>query len=413
MLGIKQTANYVDLSLFAQSNSYDVELNKQYYKNYFETNKLHVLLNQNITISKILENDLQPIEIYDEMCSKNPLCLFNECFANNCVLKRDSPYGIFRRFMETKLINNVRLTHGGSKNINYTSVEPGGWFQDIIILSRIGKFIDKITFICIGQISEFANLIIKEDNNPNIVDDKLNFDINDENIEKCNWAKLMVFKIIKLLEWFKSLNIIIELRLYKSENNLIEECQQYPENLADVFVGIDYFDQFPEYVIKFIIMSQCCTKNKLGIIASLRTDGIPFLSNNINHHLEICYNDNQTENIDKKLDYVKKFGLIHDTLKSHTILRTRAESDFSDDTKDIVENGIVYKYQSTSCNSNGMWDTYTSSEYANVEKQLDAIENKYVGDFIKGFDKLKHIYNLHGTYKSLAKMSFYLMFYKN
>src|SRR6202008_2310090 len=100
-------------------------------------------------------------------------------------------------------------------------------------------------------------------------------DFFDDNLERKAWAKLMTYRIIKFLEWFKSLGLNINLNFYDSPHDLIQECITDSGYLSDITIGVDYIDQFPELIYDFQILA-LCTTNLDGNIISLRTDGIPF-----------------------------------------------------------------------------------------------------------------------------------------
>lgn len=416
MLTLHPTPNYVEFELHTKSSSYNEPLNKQYLETYITAidQPIVKLLNKCIeNIKSITDHGTE--EILNFVCSQNPLALFSECYAHNCPLNRNTN-GLYRMFFEKKLVNNI-IKHNRSGKLKYTSCYPGYFFQDIIILTQLREHFSEITVNFVGEYNEYCTMVQDPQFNPNAPTSALSYEFTDEKADRCMWIRFMTYRIIKMLEWLNTTTCKFNLRFYKSTDSLISECEQNNEAKCDVFVGTDYVDQFPTTIFDFMIVSQCATKN-VGLIASLRTDGLPFSSNDINHHIEIKYNLHCNQNIITKKKFTDKLNELAIDLSKHvTEIEETGKNPFEGiyDESIVGEDGVTYKWHSLYCTSKDQkWiRKYVDDKYSDINKEINKVNEEYYLAFKSKFDDLEKIYDLHGTYKSLLWMIFYLIFYND
>lgn len=414
----------IEFELLDTSSNYNPDLIKQFYEKYFTNNNHADLLKLNIDIVKECEfsisksKELDTYGVFDD----NPLALFNECFTSYCTFNRSCEDGkLLRESMEKIIID--QLSNYESDELIYTSYMPGSYFQDIVILTQLGKLkkIKNITVRFITTLKEYLSLITVPNFNPEVSKESLQVGLNwiDDNKDRQKWGNRNTFMIIKLYEWFNTLNLFdnIKFVFYGSHQDLIEDVMSNNIPKSDITIGIDFIDEISEYFLSFWEMT-CFTTKINGYISCLTSPGgmmnptIYFGFSKLIEDTQELYNKYTSHNENTKKILLK--------LKDHEILDKKEITEnnelfprnpHKDYEKMITLNGKEYHYKSTYyvIGKNEKLKephlVYQTKEYKGIEKEIDELKNKYTCDifnFVIKEDNLDHITMLQG-YKSTIK----------
>jgi hypothetical protein len=401
MLHFKNKRNSFIFTLDNNSVSYNEKINREYYdKINNELAVTNMLKRNTIDIKNVCNNPDNIIseDKINQACSENPLALFSECIASECGLDRSS-HSSYRNFIENKIVKTMKTVD--KKVITYTSYYGGFLFQDIIILTKIGHLFDKIKVNFIVDFSEYFDIISDKSKNPYAESNKISFEFEDENKSRESWTKLLTYRIIKLLEWFNSLNINIKIRFYKSCKDLIKNCNN-SKYLSDLIVGIDYIDQFYEFIYLFKICAQL-TSNNDGYIFSLRTDGLYSKS----YSIEIYKNKNQSikmEIYDQKIMGLEKLVKNLNKNKLEIIVKEHDTKDFD---TEIMKKNKLLKLKSKSYDKNGAYNVYKTDKCIEIEKRIESCNNIMYKYYDIESKKLQYVHNIVGIYMPIIWIAFY------
>jgi len=191
---------------------------------------------------------------YVDLCGLHPLGLFTECLDYECALNRLNNM-IFRSYTEKKIFSIIK--HDNRPIINYCSLQSsGGYLTEILILSGVLPNTTINLFMIMDQAYlEYIKTIQNINHNPNCKDNniilnknKFQFtNLNDSQARKLNHHTA---QILKFLEWFKGLDIDMNLHIFGSVDDLIDSYDNDLIMLADYVVGIDYMAN-PEHLNAF------------------------------------------------------------------------------------------------------------------------------------------------------------------
>jgi hypothetical protein len=71
----------------------------------------------------------------------------------------------------------------------------------------------------------------------------IDFNINDDIEQRKFWRQLYTYRLIKIIEWFKTPEFDFEINMYENNEKYKQECLKDNSKYSDLFVTIDYFDQ--------------------------------------------------------------------------------------------------------------------------------------------------------------------------
>lgn len=167
---------------------------------------------------------------FEKKTESHPIGLLYECQANLCPLNRIK-FPQRRELVERKILKYIQeYFPSKEKKLIYTSLGPGGLFQDLVILTKlINMGYNDITVILIEL--EFKNYI-------EVVRGKklINFD------QFAN-AVITHYQLMQFSAFLKNCSQEkIKILIYDNFENYIIDCESDSSLKCDVFWGIDCFD---------------------------------------------------------------------------------------------------------------------------------------------------------------------------
>lgn len=332
-------------------------------------------------INKLRNNDVIDLLENRPSCSSDqnvlettrdhPLIPFGECVAEFCILRRkDNP--IFRSFTENKIAEYIR--ENSNQNICITSYFSTGFFAELMIMSKISS--RSISLNIINPVPELLEVIQDIAHNPHAVHNGIHYtgsklEYIDDELERAKWVEVQITRIIKFLEVMYYLQIDLELNIFPHCQSLEDAIHEKLIHPSDIFYGLDYIDESPQFIFTFMECALKTTKSD-GVIISLRTDGI-FDSPNI--HFTISKNQYNTSD-EARLHALKTDIQTQRMFVNAEIHRIKATSNDDNDYEPvyITHNGKRFKYTSHVWNNEGEFDEYTTEVYNNAKAIL---EHKY------------------------------------
>lgn len=281
-------------------------------------------------------------EEFDNILHNNPLALFSECYADCCGLNRlHKNFKFIRLYFEHLIMSIVEeenlIETVGDRPLIYTSFGVGYFFQDLVILTKlINLGFKNIQVNFIGDFKDFSECVTNPEINSLAVNNNLGTNLNDNNPKK-DWAIMLSFRIIKFLEWFETLGCKMDLRLYNTVYQLIDECQTSKDNFSDITVGIDYVDEFIANVTVFNALALYTTSNN-GLVFSLRTNGLPVVFDALYYSLEVYKVSNV--NFECYKDFIDEKDKLFEELEKLQVKTSASDNDVfaPPNTKDEVKN---------------------------------------------------------------------------
>lgn len=256
-------------------------------------------------------------------CAKNPLVLFSECVADECLLNRLKHPQSRDHFQEV-LVQQVRRKIQ-TKALRVCLHMGGYLFNELCILTELGQYYDLTVDVILDK-GEYIQLVTSPDSNPLAAQKEISFKSTDALDDRREWTQVLTYRYIKFLEWFQSLGINMKLSLHDSPETFIQS-----KRTVDLYMGIDYVDQDLLQAIPFILTSLSTTRAG-GLIASLRTDGL--LSRSTKMTILECPSEIKLpEELDNEL--AKE-------LEKETLIRNG--TDVFDCPPELTENGITYSW---------------------------------------------------------------------
>lgn len=426
MLGFKAFSNYVELCLDQKSKNYDLNFYNDFYEKYFKS-PIELLKKNKIYMSDIKKNiDNTSIENVVHMITKNnPLALFSECTAEDCPLNRHNNVGkYYKSFFENKVVDEI-INHNKKDNLIYASYFPGFFFPDLMILTKLRNQYKTMAIHLVGtHYDEYCSIIENDDINLIAKKGLIDNYLMDDNIQRKRYMEMTTFRFVKLIEWLEVCGCKVTIRIYRSNNAMIEECKNKASQV-DVYIGVDYVDQFPNTICEFQKMAICCTKNN-GIIASLRTDGISYF-NDSKCHLQIKYNKNPEQSIDYVQENTLQLDNLRNKIKENKIKIHECANCVAKYDGQIVDNrGNIYtekidekgnkiiifnelKYDNVSAKTTAISNAsildinqhtisvWKTDKYDQFKNNLKTNLNCYHNDINKKFKDLNSLYDLHGS----------------
>src|SRR5690606_21624769 len=141
------------------------------------------------------------------------------------------------------------------------------------------------------------------------------------------------------------------------------------------FYGIDYIDEFQEYIFTFMEYSMKITR-KGGSVISLRTDGIAIFPEQLNVVFEMFTNQNDGNYINKQFeDLNKAIKDLCETIDTQTLsIPVNHTHDLLQSmqapTQTITQDGKVYQFASLGFSLNGANATYKTQYASKFETEL-------------------------------------------
>ena len=368
-LSYQKKLNHYKLLLFDTSSTYSPDLIKES----LDIHPIDILITGEHGVSEMLKRKdyVYSIDEINEFYRLNPFALFTECTAGNCPLNRLNykGYKIKEKF-ENELINIVNDIDKEQLVITtYCCSE----FNLLMLLPKIQH--DNIVLNLIEpNFNKVIEMYLDENINPNYevnIFDVDNYTLPINYPQKANYLLFNTMIKIKLLELLNYLFDNVKVNLYLSTKDYIEECIENPQIKTDVFIGIDYVDQFYQYIYTFKETSIMCTQVD-GYIMSLRTNGIPIFEEG-SYVCEIYKVINNHKFVDIYNYYYKTRENIKKQLDKHKIEKKIINLDIRDFGKVIMHDNREYKL---SCKSHSL-DIYIDDEYKTLKKELEEHRDDY------------------------------------
>ena len=298
MLKYTKIDNGINFTLHSTSNNYDEEYNNHFLKK---------LENENYNLDNITN------------ISENPLV----CLVDKSINKKIDISQLSKTFMCRKIISTIKNNINNDNNtLNYTSFLPENFIQDLIILTNLK---DKFPKICVNFVTNL-NGYIKILQSTNNCDDLIGIQ-NDkiiwiDNDKLSDYDKKLILcvttKIIKFLEWFKSIGIDMELTIFENFNDLSFAQTNNNVPLCDILVGIGYENSYLEVVDMFIEESLRLVKNGGFTFSLALYDSLCNLLYK-EYFIKIFQNNLDNENIDNIRSQKLKIKSIEDKLGEEEI----------------------------------------------------------------------------------------------
>ena len=302
------------------------------------------LLAQNI---KSLSADNKQIANIIPKLQDNPFVLFNECYADWCVLNRLSTYGKYRSKASQAIVDALLATDC----LNMVVVEPGHFFFDLVTLTNYAlkkksKHLE-INYYCPSK-DLIETLNVKETSEV-----KWDFIFDVENKNHNDWAQLLLLRLNIFITWFNSIDLDLTINIFQNKAYLVQR--------TPLLVGIDYVDDSPHAITDFYELAFSLAKNSPEIkVISLRHNGMG--ANRIFWSVFIIKDD-----IEKEIaKYYQEIEIFKNEVQKYEAV------DLNIISEDIE--GQVFRYNTKNKNTSKI--TYLKGH--NVAKnKLDAIEGQY------------------------------------
>lgn len=363
MLSFCQINKHHNFSLKEKSASYSNDLCRQFIFSFNNLGFIKSTLNKNIQIDNQI-NQLSGInlETLDKLSMENPLSIFPERYNHST---QNVKYGSsLRNYLESNIL--ISLFKIDVKDHLIYTTYSSSFFQDLIILTKyvlFNRYLKKITLNLIGNFGYFLDSIYDESINPIPLHNKM---ISPNTFNK--YVSIVTFRLIKIIEWFNSMDIDISCNIYLSHDDYVNEC--YMDNTLSCHMSINLN----------LFLSFCLNYDRFRSVSMVTTvtgGSIVFFENiqGEEYNFIILKNIDQINFLDNYGSYYDEICELLDGLDCEMIsINSSGESVYIQDDNIIKKEGKEYKLSRSS--SKHML-VYRTEKCNNIQKQINQKKDNF------------------------------------
>ena len=357
MLSFRQINKHHTFSLKEQSVSYSNNLCKQFISSFSNPYFIKSTLSKNIQIdNQINKSSDVNLETLDKLSMDNPLSIFPERYNHST---QNVKYGSsLRNYLESNIL--ISLFKVDVKDHLIYTTYSSSFFQDLIILTKyilFNKDLKKITLNLIGNFGYFLDSVYDESINPVPLCSKM---ISPNTSNK--YVSVVTFRLIKIIEWFNSMNIDISCNIYLSHDDYINECYMDNSLSCHMSINLNLFLSFCLNYDRFRSVSMITTVTGGSIVFFENIQGEEY-------NFIILNNINQISLLDNYGSYYNEICELLDGLDEEMIsINSSGESVYIQDDNIIKKEGKEYKL---SRSSSKHMIIYKTEECNSIQKQIN------------------------------------------
>lgn len=300
MLGFIKKDNYIEFICAKKTKSYNPKLCKDrafsytipYDINYEDPNE-----------------GFYTIEKLDTLLGDNPLATFRDVYY-------DQQNHVLSSIKKT-ILNPKNNTH----KLIYTTTTPWNTYSDINTLTQIlvDNYNDDIKYrnLTLNWIWAYNNIVNNSHWNENL---KLFVYDTEAEMEETdhihNSIVFLMYRMIKIIEYFKALGVKIHLRMYDTLSKYYDQCKIDSSYKSDIFVSNNYVKLLDNQLKSFQFYSLNCTNGFIAFTEK-NNDGFEFMVKLLDTPIQL-QNDNDSNLIDLKWNQLKTIHRINDQILNNT-----------------------------------------------------------------------------------------------